>query len=118
MVGRGGIRIEELINVVDLVHMLPAATVVRLEVCRESHIIEDLLPVQGIGQVPERFAGCVRRMVLAWDQGRARHGNTKLLRDGIVEELIVGTPPEWIVDHTDAVEGSKLQHGSVVRYIL
>ena len=67
-------RGEQLVDVVHLVHVLPAAARVRLQDRRPADVIEQALPVKGVLQVPKRLGRQIdiRRIVLLRQQHRAR----------------------------------------------
>src|SRR5262249_17977768 len=104
----------KLLWVVALVHVLPPAAVGRLHEDRELQEGEDLLPVHP-AHVPERLVLGVRRMVLVRQQHRARHGHVHGLGDEVIEELVVGRPPDRIVDHAHARAGGAFHERPVER---
>ena len=112
------VRIEELIRIVDVEDIAPTAAIVRLQERRKLHILEDALPVQRILQVPQRLRADLRRKELMWQQHRPRHRHAQLLRQRVVEELVVRRPPERVVDHLRAVQNRILQIRPIERQIV
>ena len=111
------VRGEELLGVVDLVHVLPPAAVCRLHEDRELQEVEDLVPVHP-AHVAERLRLGVRRVVLVRQQHRARHGHVDGLGHEVVEELVVGRPPDRVVDDLHARGGGALEVGAVEQHLV
>ncbi len=113
MVGR-----EELVRSVHPVDVLPAAAGERLEVGREADVVEDRLPVERVGEVAHRLLVGVGRMLMGGEEDGLRHRDADLGRQAVVEELLVGAPPEGVVDHRRSIERGVLQVGAVERDVL
>ena len=105
---------EELLRVVALVHVLPPAAVRRLHEDRELQVVEDLLPVDP-QHVAERLRLGVGGVVLVRKENGARHGHVDRLGHEVVEELVVGRPPDRVVHDADARAGGALQVGPIER---
>ena len=111
------VRVEELLAAVDLVDVLPAAAVGRLHEDGEAEVAEDLVPVDE-SHVPERLLGRVRRVLLVREEDRPGHGDTDGPGHDVVEELVVGRPPERVVDDLDAPRGRALEERPVERHLV
>ena len=96
--------------------MLPSSAGKRLENRRPPDIIEQPIPVDGVFQVVERLRSDVHvaRIALLREQYRLGDGDSQLRRDRIVEILVVGRPPEGIVDDVGAFENGVLQKAAVI----
>ena len=81
---------EEIFFILYPVYMLPSAAGVGFHVSRETNIIEDIVPVERVNEVTERFIRCVVRQLVGGEQHGAGYIYTGFFREGIVEELIVG----------------------------
>src|SRR5262245_18923957 len=57
-------------------------------------------------------------MLLVRQENRPRHRHARRLRDDVVEELVVGAPPEGVVDHLRPGDGRRLQPGAVERHLV
>src|SRR5260370_18357350 len=64
----------------------------------------------------ERFAGDIHvaGITLLREQHRLRDGYAQLCRHGVVEILVVGGPPERIVDDVGSLKDSVLQVSAVI----
>ena len=60
----------------------------------------------------------VGRVALLRQHHGPGHRHAELLRDRIVEELVVGRPPEWVVDDVGALEDRVLQVGAEVLHFV
>src|ERR1019366_7205622 len=113
------IRVEELLRRVHLVHVLPAAAVEGLQERGKSNIAENAVPRHGILQIAYGALGGARRMFLVRQQDSLRDRNAQLGSECEVEELVVGAPPERVIDNDRAGEGCVLEitaiEGNVVR---
>ena len=90
----------------------------RLQKRRKLHIVENRVPIQRKLQVPERLRIGHRRKVLVRQQHRPRHRHAQLLRQRVVEELVVRRPPERIVDHLRPRQHRILQIRPVERHVV
>src|SRR5271166_1229483 len=106
---------EELLRRVHLVHVLPAAAVEGLQERGKSHVAEDAVPRHGILQIAHGAVGGARRMFLVRYQYSLRNCNAQLVPEREVEELIVGAPPEWVVDDDGARQRRVLQVAAIKR---
>jgi hypothetical protein len=52
-------------------------------------------------------------VLLGGEDDGARHGDAYASCQRIAEELVIGTPPEGVVDHARAAECGNLEHGAV-----
>ena len=109
---------EELVAVVDLVNVAPAAAIERLEKRRKADVLEHRIPVERVVQVPHRSFGRARRMFLMRQQDRRRNGDAQLGGERVVEELVVGAPPERVVDHLRAAQRRVLEPGAIERDVV
>ena len=96
------IGIEELFRRIDLVHVLPAAAVEGLQERGKANVAEDAVPRHGVLQVAHGAVRRTCRMLLVRDQDGGRNRHAQLFAKCIVEELVVGAPPERIVDDDGA----------------
>src|SRR5579863_2647509 len=108
----------ELLSVVELIYILPAAAGEGLHVGGEADIAEDAVPVQGVGEVGEGFAAGVGGEVATGEKDRFGHGDTVAGGQAVVEEFLVRAPPEWVIDHRGPGEGGVLQIGPIEGYVL
>src|ERR1700745_830933 len=96
--------------------MLPSSAGKRLENRRPPDVVEQPVPVNRVFQVVKRFRSdvYVARISLLREQYRLGDGDSQLRRDRIVEILVVGRPPEGIVDDVGAFENGVLQKAAVI----
>ncbi len=101
---------EESVAGGDTVDVAPAATVDGLEPGGEARVVKDGLPVERVLEVAEHagIAGLLLRK-----QGCAGDGNAEALGEGVIEEFVVGGPPERIVDDGGTVEDGVLEEGAI-----
>lgn len=98
--------------------MFPATTIERLHVSRKAGIVEDGFPVEGIFEVTERvFVGIVGH-VPGREQYGFRYRNSNMLCEGVVEELLVGAPPERVVDNSRSTDGGIFKESAIEWNIL
>src|ERR1017187_1272285 len=113
------VSVEELLRRVHLVHVLPATAVEGLQEGGKSNVAEDAVPRHGILQVAHGALGGTRGMLLVRQQDSLRDRNAQLGSQREVEELVVGAPPEWLLDNEGRGEGRILEvagiEGNVVR---
>ncbi len=109
---------EELLARLHLEDVAPATAVERLEEGGEADVLEHLIPVERIHQVPHRLVGRARRMFLVRQHHRVRHRHAQPLAERVVEELVVGARPERVADDVGAVEGRRLEPGPVERDVV
>src|SRR5438270_1437950 len=107
---------QQLLLVVYLVDVLPAASRERFENRRPPHVIQHPVPIQWIFQVVQRFRSDVH---VAWiTLLRQQHGfgnrDSQPRRDRIIEILVVGRPPKRIVDNVRALQNGVLQESTVI----
>ena len=110
------VGLEQLALVRDLVDVLPAAARVRLEDRRAADVVEQPVPVDRIDQVVQRLGRQidVGRIALLRQQHRPRDGDAELGHHRVVEELVVGRPPERVVDDVGALQHGVLHRAAVV----
>jgi len=111
------IRGEELLRVVALVDVLPAAAVGRFHEDRPAEEREDLVPVHHL-HVAERLRVGVGRMLFVRQEDRARHGHIRGLGHEVVEELVVSGPPDRIVHDSHARSRRALEVGAVEQHFV
>ena len=85
---------EKFLRRVDLVHMLPSSTGIRLEESREADVVKNFFPVQRINQVAHGLVGRAFGMFVMRQDHSRRNGHAQLRRQRVVEEFVVGGPPE------------------------
>src|SRR6202011_6402175 len=90
----------------------------RFEKRRPADVVENLLPVHGVGEVAKRFVVRIRRRLVRWQQHRARHGHTYFRGERVVKEFFVRAPPKRIVHHRRAAKRGVLEPSAVKRDIL
>ena len=95
------IRGEELLLVIALVDVLPAAAVSRFHEDGKAKVGEDLVPVHPF-HVPERPGLSARRVILVRQEHRARNSDVDRLGDEVVEELVIRGPPDRVVNDLHA----------------
>src|SRR6185369_12301688 len=96
----------------------PAASVKRLDECRKSYVINDTVPIQRVFEVSERFRYYALFVLLLWEQDRFRNSDPQVGGQRVVEELVIGVPPEWIVDYFCAAKNRALQIRSIERHLV
>src|SRR4029077_2889074 len=116
-VGRGFVvGGEKFFLVVDLVDVFPTAAGERLEDGGAADVVEQTIPIDRIGEGVEGFGGDVE--VAGIDLLREEHGfgdgDAQLCGDGIVEKLVVGGPPEGIVDDIGALQDRVLEVAAII----
>src|SRR5580698_7630246 len=109
---------EEFLRRVNLVNMLTAPVGIRFQESREANILKNLLPVQRIDQIAHGLVGRTLRMFVMWQENGRWNRHAQLGSQRIIEELVVGGPPERIVNHDRAVQYRILQVRPVERNIL
>ena len=112
------VGLEELFRRIDLVHVLPAAAIERLQERRKSDIAEDAVPRKRELQVAHRAVGGADRVLLVGQQDGLGNCHAELLAQREVEELVVGAPPEWVVDDDCAGKRGVLEISAVERYVV
>ena len=95
---------EELFAVVDVEDVAPAAAVVGLEEGGKFYVVEDGLPVEGELEVAEGLFADLRWVLFVREEDGAGDGYAEFGGEGVVEKLVVGGPPEGIVDDLRAGE--------------
>src|SRR6267154_497564 len=101
-----------------LVDMLPPPAGVWLEKSGEAHVVENLLPVQRVNQVAHGLVSRSRGMFLVRQDHGWRNGHAESGSQRIVEEFVVGRPPEWVVDDDGAAKRRILQVSAIERNVL
>lgn len=103
---------EEVVAGGDAVDVAPSAAVDGLEPCGEADVVEDGLPVEGVLEIAEHAVVALGELLL-WQEGGARGGDAESVGEGVVEEFVVGGPPEGIIDDGGAVEDGVLEECAV-----
>ncbi len=98
--------------------VLPAAAVEGLDVGGEADVVGDALPVEREFEVAQRLARDALDVVLLREQHGLRDGDAELRGEREVEELVVGRPPERVVDDDGAFERRALQEGAVEGHLV
>lgn len=104
---------EEIGRRSHFVDALPAAAIVRFQEGGEAGILEDLLPVQRIFQIPHGEFGSAVGMLFVGQEHCGRYRDPQFRGQCVVEKLVVGAPPEGIVDDFGSGEYSVLEEGPV-----
>ena len=112
-----GVGAEEIFGRFQLVHAFPAATRVGLHVGRETDVLEGCLPIHHV-QVTKAALTGIGGALLAGQQQGFGHGYAQAYGQGIIEEFLVGRPPEGIINYGRTHEGGVFEVGSVEGYIL
>ena len=92
----------------DVVDVAPAAAVVGFEEGGEADVVEDAVPVEGKLEVAQGALVDLRREFLVRQEDGLGDGDAEFGGEGVVEELVVGGPPEGIVDDLRAGEDGVL----------
>ena len=112
------VGVEELLAGVDLVDVAPAAAIERFEERGEADVPEDRVPVERVVQVAHRPLGRAGGMFLVRQQHRRRDGDPQLGGQRVVEELVVGAPPERVVDDLRAAQRAVFQPRAIERDVV
>ena len=105
-------------RVVHARHAAPAAAVERLDERRQADVLDDAFPIKRILEIAKRLSNDAFFVFLLRQQNRLRHGDAQISRQRVVEKLVVGVPPEWIVDDLRSGEHGALQVSSIERHIV
>ena len=107
---------HQLLLVIHLVDVLPPASRKRLQDRWPADEIEQPIPIHRVFQIAQRFGVQIhiRRIALLREQDRLGNRDAKFCRDSIVEELVVGRPPEGIVDDISSFEHGMLQKAAII----
>jgi hypothetical protein len=92
---------EELGGRIHFVDALPTASAEGFQKRGKTDVAEDLFPVERIDEIAHGLLGGAGRMRLCGRITVRRNGDADLRRERVVEEFVVGAPPERVVD--DAV---------------
>src|ERR1700747_3072046 len=109
---------EKLLRRMNLGHMLPSPAGIRLKESREAHVVENLLPVQGINQVAHGLVSRAFGMLLVRQNHGRRNCDAQFGRQRVVEELVISSPPERVVDDDRSAERGILQVSAIERDVL
>ena len=116
-VGRGAvIGGEQFFFVIHFVDVLPAAAGKGLQNRRAADVIEQLVPIDGIVQIVQRFGIDVHIGGIGFlrQQDGFGNGDAQLRGYGVVEKFVVGGPPEGIVDYVGALQRGVFQIAAVI----
>ena len=108
---------EQLVQVVDLVHVLPASAEGGLHDAGQAHVVGVHLEVRR-PEVAQALRGHVVDVLAVGEDHRPRLRDAELLRRRVAEELFVGGAPERVVDAIGALQGGHLQVDGVVRHLV
>ena len=95
---------DQLVDRVDLVHVLPAAAPGVLEDSGQPDIGDDGVPVQRIVQVAQTLADDALDIRLVGQDQRSGRRDSQAGNQAGAEELVVRAPPERVVDGVRALE--------------
>ena len=109
---------EEFRAIVDVVDIAPAAAIDGLHESVFADVVENGIPVERVFEIAHGAVGGAFGVFLVRQDDGGRDGNAELCGEGVVEELVVGGPPEWIVDDDGAVERGVLEVGAVERDVV
>ncbi len=109
---------EELVRVVDVEDIAPAASVVGLEEGGKFYVVEDGLPVERELEVAAGLGGDLGREAFVRQKRGAGDGDAELGGKGVVEEFVIGRPPEGVVDDLGAGQCGVLQVGAVEGHVV
>ena len=93
--------------------MLPSSAGVRFQKGGEAHVMENVIPIQRVNQVAHGLIGSAFGMFLVRQDHGRRNGHTQFVRQGIIEKLVIGSPPERVIDDYCSAEHSILQIGAI-----
>ena len=109
--------VEQLVEGVDLVDVLPAPAEGGLHDARAAHVVEVHREVGG-PQVAQALRRHVVHVGAVGEDDRLRLHDAELLRGRVAEELVVGGAPEDVVDAVGALQGRHLEVHGVVRHLV
>jgi len=109
---------EEFRTIVDVVDIAPAAAIDGLHEAVLTDVFENRIPVERVFEIAHGALGGAFGMFLVRQDDGGRNGNAKLCGEGVVEEFVVGGPPEWIVDDDSSVECGVLEVGAIERDVV
>ena len=107
------VGVEELFAVVDVIDIAPSAAIDGLHESVLADVVENRVPVERIFEVAHGAIGGAFGMFLVRQDDGWRNGYAEFVGERVVEELVVGRPPEGIVDDDRAVERGVLEIGAV-----
>src|SRR5579862_5596813 len=102
----------------DFIYVLPAAARIGFQESGETHIFENLVPIQRIHQVPHRLVRSSFGMRMMGEDHCRRYCNPQLRSQSIVEKLIIRCPPERVIDNDCSTKSSILEHGAIEGNVL
>src|SRR5271168_3940761 len=77
------VGVEELVAIVDVEDIAPAAAIVGFEECREADIFKDAVPVEGKLQVAQRALVDLRWELFVWEEDGLWYGHAEFGGEGI-----------------------------------
>jgi len=92
------VGVEELVAVVDVIDVAPAAAVVGFEKGGKADVVEDAVPVEGKLEVAQGALINLRGEFFVGEENGLGDGDAEFGGKGEVEKFVVGGPPEGIVD--------------------
>lgn len=104
---------EELFAIVNMVDIAPAAPVDGFHEAVLADVAEYCVPVQWVFEIAHGAVGGAFGVLFVRQDHRGRDGNAEFFGEGVVEEFVVGRPPEGIVDDEGAVQSSMFEIGAI-----
>src|SRR5258708_31302973 len=95
------------------VDVLPTTPGKRLHIGGEADVMKDRFPIEREGEIGEGLIAGVRRQVAGGQDDGLWHRDADAGGETVVEEFLIGAPPEGVVDDGRAAEGRILQVGPV-----
>src|SRR6516225_5485074 len=100
------------------VDVLPSPAAEGFEEGWKADVAENSVPVQGVNQVAHGLlVGVGGKLLVGQDDG-ARHRDADPGGQGVVEKLVVRTPPEGVIDDDGAAQDRVLEVGAIEGDIL
>ena len=107
------VGLEEFFAIVNVVDIAPAAAVDRLHETVFANVGEDRVPIQGVFEIAHGAVGCAFGVFFVGQDHGGRDSDSELIGEGVVEEFVVGRPPEGIVDDESAIQSRVFEKGAI-----
>ena len=109
---------EEFFAIVDVIDIPPSSAINRLHESVFTDVAENRVPVEWILKIAHGAVGGSFRVFLVGQDNGWRNRNAEFSGESVVEKLVVGRPPEGIVNDDGAVEGGVFEVGAVERDVV